>query len=154
MRRGATAVMVLTLSVSAFAADPFVGTWKLNEKESKTSSGQTPTGRITTYESIPNGLRFSIQGEDGKPADQAEFVFDGKAHATTSSPLVRGTGADTAVYVRPSSHEIKGSLKRQGNEVATTNRRVSDDGKVLTSTADGVNIKGEKFRNVLVYDKQ
>jgi len=46
------------------------------------------------------------------------------------------------------------TYKKGGKLVGTMKPEVSKDGHTLTSTGDGVNTQGERFNNVLVYEKQ
>jgi hypothetical protein len=49
---------------------------------------------------------------------------------------------------------VKSEEKRDGKIVGIAMRKVSPDGKVLTITDEGINRKGEKFSQVLVFDRQ
>jgi hypothetical protein len=57
------------LGAAAQAADPQVGTWKLDVAKSKYSPGPPPKEITLTIESQPDGLKFTIVGTDaeGKP---------------------------------------------------------------------------------------
>jgi hypothetical protein len=53
---------VCVLSLPLAAADPFLGAWKLNVAQSKSSSGKAfPAGTIT-IEAIPDGYRIASSG--------------------------------------------------------------------------------------------
>jgi len=49
---------------------------------------------------------------------------------------------------------VKSEEKRDGKVVGIAFRRLSPDGKVMTITDEGTNRKGEKFSQVLVFDRQ
>jgi hypothetical protein len=51
-------------------------------------------------------------------------------------------------------HTVRSEEKRAGQVVGIAVRKVSADGKVLTITDEGTNRKGEKFSQVLVFDRQ
>ena len=95
-----------------------------------------------------------MQGQGITGSDQVTLLFDGKEHPADTSQIVRNTGADTVVGKRPNANTIEVTFKRGGKVVATLKREVSKDGRILTATGNGVDAKGEKFHNVLVYDKQ
>jgi len=46
------------------------------------------------------------------------------------------------------------TLKKSGKVVSTARRVVSKDGKTLTLTITGTNAKGQKVKNIAVYEKQ
>jgi hypothetical protein len=85
--------IVLTLAVCffgevvCFAADAFIGTWKLNEAKSKLSAGG-PKNTTVVYEAAGDNVKVTTDGtEDGKPT-HSEWTgkFDGK---TTRSQEIR-----------------------------------------------------------------
>ncbi len=154
MRFGKLFAVALVISISVFAADPFLGKWKLNEQKTTVNAGQSPSNRTTTYETVSNGIRITMQGDGITGSDQVTLLFDGKDHPADTSQIVRNTGADTIVSKRPDPNSIDVTFKKGGKVVGTMKREVSKDGRTLTATADGVNTKGETFHNVLVYEKQ
>ena len=80
---------------------------------------------------------------------QSTANFDGKDYPVTGAP-----DFDTVVQKRIDTHTIEFTRKKAGKVASTATRVVSKDGKTSTVTDKGVNAKGEKFSNTLVYDKQ
>src|SRR2546423_14707810 len=97
MRFGKLLGLALAVSISVLAADPFVGTWKLNEQKTSVNAGKSPSNRTTRYEAVPNGIRIVMQGEGITGSDQVTLFFDGKDHPADTSQPVRNTGADTVI---------------------------------------------------------
>ena len=75
--------------------------------------------------------------------------LDGKDY-----PMVGSANYDTLNAVPVDALTVKSEEKRDGKVVGVAMRKVSPDGKVLTITDEGTNRKGEKFSQVLVFDRQ
>lgn len=145
--------LVLALSTVALAADPFVGTWKLNVAKSKFLPGQALKSGTSTFTVQDNGYRIVFDGveSDGKPSHQENAISDlnGKEHPVSGQP-----NFDTAMAQRVDANTIVGLRKKDGKEVGSMRFVVFKDGKTLTITMKGVNQKGEDIGRTLVYDKQ
>ena len=132
--------------------DPFIGTWKLNLAKSKFSPGPPPKSQTVTYEAIGQGVKITVKGTDaeGKPIDiQSTANYDGKDYPVTGDPNV-----DMIARKRIDAYKMEITRKKAGKVVSTATSVVSKDGKTRTVTEKGVNSKGEKISNTLVYDKQ
>ena len=142
-----------TSSLSSFAqTDPFIGTWKLNLAKSKFSPGPPPKSQTATYEAVGQGLKITVKITDaeGKQIEaQSTANFDGKDYPVSGNP-----DQDMTTMRRIDAYKIEFTRKKVGNVVATVTSVVSKDGKTRTVTEKGVNAKGEKFSNIVVYDKQ
>ena len=94
-----TAVLALVLcfvgSVVCFAKDPNLGTWKLNEANSRWSPG-APTNRTVVYESSHGDVKVTVDGTDagGNPIhNEWSGKFDGKDY-----PVSGDSTSDTRAY--------------------------------------------------------
>jgi hypothetical protein len=68
---------------------------------------------------------------------------------------MKGSANYDTLNARPvDAFTVKSEEKRDGQIVGIAIRKVSPDGKVLTITDEGTNRKGEKFSQVLVFDRQ
>src|SRR5438046_1566955 len=74
--------------VICFAADPQLGTWKLNEAKSKFGAG-SPKFTTVIYEASGDSVKITVDGTDGdgKPV-HTEWTgkYDGKDYAVTGDP--------------------------------------------------------------------
>ena len=137
-----------------YAADPFAGTWKLNESKSKLARG---TGKNTkvVYDSKRLGRgRWEIKGDgvdaDGKPVhSEWKGKFDGKDYEVTGDP-----NADMRSYTKVNDQTLDMTVKKSGKVVDTGRIVVSADGKSRVVTLNGTTAKGKKFTNTAVYDKE
>jgi hypothetical protein len=140
---------VCVLSLPLAAADPFLGAWKLNVAQSKSSSGKAfPAGTIT-IEAIPDGYRIASSGVT------TPFILhlNGQDYKDDSKGFAATTGADTSSARRINGRTLETTFKRSGKVVGTIRREVSADDRLLT-TMDGVNTKGEQIHSVVVSDRQ
>jgi hypothetical protein len=140
-------------SASAQAADPLLGTWKLDVAESKFSPGPPPKSITVTFEQAGEGVKVTADavGADGK-ATHTTYTgnYDGKDYPVTGS----GTGADTVSLKRVDARTTERTDKKGGKVVMTFTRTVSSDGKLLTVTIKGTNRKGQTVNDVVMLAKQ
>jgi hypothetical protein len=154
MKARATVLTLALCFVGAavcFAADGFMGTWKLNETKSKLSPG-TPKNSTVVYEASGDNVKVTIDGtdSDGKPAhNEWTGKFDGKDYPVTGDP-----SSDSRSLKEIDDHTLTFAVKK-GDKVTTTGRIVlSADGKIRTVTTSGTDSKGKKISGTAVYDKQ
>ncbi len=154
MKARATVLTLALCFVAAavcFAADAFIGTWKLNEAKSKIDAG-SPKNTTVVYEAAGDSVKVTTDGTngDGKPS-HSEWTgkFDGKDY-----PVTGDGSADTRSYTKVDDHTLAFTNKK-GDKVTITGRGViSADGKTRTVTITGTDSKGHKFTSTAVYDKQ
>ena len=152
MRKAMFFLAVLGLAGSLWAADPAVGTWKLNIAKSKINSGPAPKREIATFTAQDNGLKLVVDGIDGKgKAYHVAYTakFDGK-----DQPVAGFTDADTIAINRIDAHTFYELFKKAGKEVVNARLAVSRDGKTLTRTTNEKNAKGQAVSDIEVYYKQ
>lgn len=143
------ALWVLAMGV-CFAADPQMGTWKLNEAKSKMGKGMSKNSTVT-YKSMFGRVTVTIDGTDehGKAFhDKWSGKFDGKDYPVTGSP-----SSDMRSYKKVDDHTLEFWVKKGGQVMASGKIVVAADGKSRTVTASGKDEKGKKFKTVAVYDK-
>ena len=134
-----------------FAADVFIGTWKLNEAKSKIAAGSLKNTTVV-YEAAGDSVKVTTDGTDGdgKPS-HSEWTgkFDGKDYPVTGDP-----STDTRSYKTVNDHTLAFTNKK-GDKVTISGRGVvSADGKTRTVTITGTDSKDKKYTSTAVYDKQ
>jgi hypothetical protein len=151
-----TKTALLTLAFSLFAAglclaaNPQMGTWKLNEKKSKLGNGMAKNSTVV-YQSIVFQTKVTIDGTDpeGKPMhSEWSGKFDGKDYAVKGDPT-----SDMRSYRKVDDRTLAFTVKHHGKSVASGRIVVAADGKSRTVTASGTDPHGKKFKTVAVYDK-
>ena len=154
--RNKTIALSLGLILAAgalYAADPFMGTWKLNESKSKLTRG---TGKNTkvVYDDrlIRNKVTVTTDGvdADGKPVHgEWKGKFNGKDYEVTGDP-----SGDMRSYTKVNDQTMDMIVKKGGKITAHGRVVVSADGKSRVVTMTGTTAKGKKFTNTAVYDKE
>lgn len=135
----------------AFASNPMMGTWKLNEAKSTFPPG-APKNPTVKYEAAGKEIKVTVDGvdADGTPThNEWTGKFDGKDYKLTGDP-----NADMRSYKKIDDHTTELTQKKDGKVVATGKIVISADGKTRTVTVSGTNAKGEKVTSTAVYDKQ
>ena len=153
MKKMLALVMLATVLFAgpAFAADPIVGSWKLNVTKSKFSSGtELKAGsRVYTEADGTYTLDQKMTGADGKETSYRVQYSDGKDRKQSM-----GGAVDTTHAKKVDANTWDFDLKKDGKVVGHVHRVVSADGKTLTVHNTGMMISGAKGEQTLVYDKQ
>jgi hypothetical protein len=135
----------------ALAADPIVGTWKLNVAKSKFSTGQEMKASTRVYAEA-NGvytLDQKVTGADGKEMSYRVEYSNGKdMKQSMNGPL------DTTHAKKIDANTWDFDLKKDGKVVGHVHRVVSADGKTLTVHNTGMMLSGVTGDQTLVFDKQ
>jgi hypothetical protein len=144
------AVCVFAVAVS-FAANPNMGTWKLNEAKSKLPATAVKNNTVV-YEAAGDSIKVTVDGTDaeGKPThNEWTGKFDGKDYPLTGDP-----SADTRSYKVVNDNTTDLTNKKGGKTTLSGRIVVSTDGKSRSITVSGTDSKGVKVKYTAVYDKQ
>jgi hypothetical protein len=136
----------------AFAADPIVGTWKLNVANSMSNTGAALIAGTRVYTEA-NGLYTldqKLKGADGKEISIRIQYRDGK----DVRDIAGTSGTDTTFAKKIDANTWDFDLKKDGKVVGHVHRVVSADGKTLTVHNTGVQVSGAVGDETLVFDKQ
>jgi hypothetical protein len=148
---GLTLAFFFFAGAACWAADPQMGTWKLNERKSKITPETRKNTRVVCS-SMFGQVKVKSDGIDanGKPIHtEWSGKFDGKDYPVTGDPY-----SDTRAYTRVNERTLTTANKKNGKVRVTGQIVVSADGKTRTVTINGTSPKGTKFKNVAVYDRQ
>ena len=138
-------------SAVCLAADPQVGTWKLNEPKSKIAPGTLKNTQVV-YSSMPGQVKVKSDGieANGKPIHvEWSGKLDGKDYPVTGDP-----NSDTRSYTKVNDRTLTTTNKKNGEVTVTGRIVISLDGRTRTVIVNGTTSKGKTFKNVAVYDKQ
>jgi hypothetical protein len=138
-------------SATCFAADPQMGTWKLNQAKSKFTPGTAKFSTVTFKNTLGN-IKATGDGiaANGNPMHvEWSGKFDGKDYPVTGDP-----NADTRSYRKVDDRTLEVTVKKNGKVTVTSRTVVSADGKTRTANVTGTTPSGKKFKNVVVYDRQ
>jgi hypothetical protein len=148
---GLTLALCFFGAAVCFAADPQMGTWKLNDAKSKLTPSMGKVNMVV-YEAAGDNVKVTVDGtdKDGK-ATHNEWTgkFDGKDYPVTGDP-----NSDERSYRKVDDRTLEFTNKKDGKVTLSGRNVVSADGKSRTTTVSGTDPEGKKFKSKLVYDKQ
>ena len=155
MIKNRIAVVAVALSFVAtaacFAANPHMGTWKLNETKSKIPAGMGKNTTVT-YAEAKDEVKVTIDGmdKDGKPTHSVWVgKFDGKAY-----PVKGNLSYNSVAYKMVNDRTNDITAMKDGKTAWTGRITVAADGKSRTVTINGTDADGKKFKGKAVYDKE
>ena len=136
---------------ACFAANPHLGTWKLNEAKSKPVPGM---GKNTTvvYADQKDKIKVTVDGvdKDGKPTHSVWVgKFDGKAY-----PAKGNLPYNSVAYKEENERTNDITTWKDGKMVWSGRITVAADGKSRTVSLNGTDADGKKFKGKAVYDKE
>jgi phage gp45-like len=152
-RRNVMPILVLLLAgaLAASAANPNLGTWKLNEAKSKLTQG-FPKNLTVVYAAEGDKIKATVDGVDGqgKPTHN-EWIgkFDGKDYPVTGDP-----SSDTRSIKQVDDRTLELTVKKDGKVTIKGKIVIAADGKSRTLTASGTDAAGKKIESASFYDKQ
>jgi hypothetical protein len=155
MMKTRIAVFAVALSFMAtaacFAANPHMGTWKLNETKSKIPAGMGKNTTVT-YAEAKDEVKVTVDGvdKDGKPTHSVWVgKFDGKAY-----PVKGNLSYNSVAYKMVNDRTNDITAMKDGKTAWTGRITVAADGKSRTVTINGTDADGKKFKGKAVYDKE
>ena len=157
MRTDRTATLIalavlVTATAATFAANPLMGTWKLNEGKSKFAPGATKNTMVTYTPAKGDMVECTVDGvdKDGKPIHWVWVgKFDGKPYPIKGSPSF-----DMLTY-NPVNDYINNTVATKAGKVVMTGvLAVAKDGKSRVVRLTGTDANGHKFTDMTYYDKQ
>jgi hypothetical protein len=144
------AALSFTAAATCFAANPHMGTWKLNEAKSKLVPGMGKNTTVT-YAEQKDKIKITVEGvdKDGKPTHSVWVgQFDGKAYP------VKGNLPYNSVAYKVVNDRTNDITAMKDGKIGWNGRiTVSADGKSRTVTINGTDANGKKFKGKAVYDK-
>ena len=145
---------VAAASVAMFAADPNIGTWKLNVAKSKfADASMAPKSAVTKIEAAAGGavnVTVDNVGTDGRQVHYTYTAkYDGKDY-----PVKGDENRDSISITKKDDYTYTVVSKKAGKVTSTATVTYSKDGKTRTVTVSGTNAQGQSGTNVQVYDRQ
>jgi hypothetical protein len=143
---------LLGLAGALFAADPFVGTWKLNAAKSKFKAGEPPKEQTVVIEQQGDNIRLTITGTSatGAPISYGYTVPAAGGKGTVQeSPIFDSVSTKR---VDPDTRETM--YLKAGKQVMTVRAVAAKDGKTMRVTVKGTDAQGKPVDGVALYEKQ
>jgi hypothetical protein len=146
-----TTALWLTAVAVGLAADPNVGSWKLNEAKSKITAGAAKNVTVV-YTAAGDSYKCVVDGVDatGKPAhNEWTGKFDGKSYPVTGDP---SADSRSLKLVSPGHYALTNS--KDGKAALTGTVEFSADNKTRTLTTHMTDAAGKTLTSIAVYDRQ
>ena len=128
--RIAAVAVALSFAAAAacFAANPHMGTWKLNEAKSKIPDGM-PKNTTVIYAQSGDEVTITVEGVDHGKAVHHVWMgkMDGKDYAAKGSDM-----HDTRAYTKVDANTLTYTVKKGGKDVGTGKVVLAADGKTRT----------------------
>ena len=150
-------IIILSVPGVLWAADPLIGTWKLNVSKSKYPPNQpAPKEQTETYRELADGqieLTYQSIEKDGSSSLLIEnFPLQGGV-----PKVLKDDSPFSFIQTRIAQDEWLVTYLIDGKQVITRHKKISKDGKTLTQTIRGmfrtIN-EGQPFEALLVLERQ
>ncbi len=156
MRKATLLLAILGLAGSLWAADPQLGTWKLNIAQSKFSPGYpAPREARFVFRAVGDRIEWILTGTNanGSPiSTKATYPREGGLVKWAVPPL--GPVGSPIVITVISPHEIYGTILKDGKQQQVDHIVISKDGRTTRETIKRSNSQGRPSEELLVFDKQ
>jgi hypothetical protein len=139
---------------AVMAADPAVGTWKLNVAKSKIPPGPQAPAKEETIVTREIGDQFEVTftgtRTDGSPISaKSTYPQQGGIVKSSAAPQERQT---VITVISPGDWYL--TALQNGKQAAVGHYVISKDGKTMTDTGKGVDDKGKPVEYLTVWEKQ
>lgn len=154
MKTLACVLMALSFSAPLLAADPFVGTWKLDVAKSTYQKGQAPKDTTVVVVEQGENAVVTVKGTaaDGTPiAIKYSVSTKGGTQAYTEGAPPSGVSVTTK---RANTTTIDATTTMNGKILSTVHTTLSADGKTMTQVRKGVNATGASVDATIIYTRQ
>ncbi len=145
-----TVALCLAGTALSFAQSPQMGTWKLDEAQSKVPAGFAKNSTVI-YAADGDNMKVTTDGTDGagKPM-HTEWTgkFDEKEYPLTGDPT-----ADSRSYKQIDDHTLVLTNKKGGKTITSGKVIVSKNGKTRTLYVTGTDPSGKSVSSISIYDK-
>jgi len=164
MRKAILFLTVFALAGSLWAADPIIGTWKLNIEKTR----ELNSGKSQNPESAANPIKEQIEVYRDLDSERIELTLtrtrtDGTSSVSKLVWPAQG-GAVTFLQGDPAGRSLIETLiapgewhvtyMRDGKQYMTVQKAVSKDGKTLRQTIKYLDRDGKLLESTTIYDKQ
>jgi hypothetical protein len=150
---GVMMISLLALATVAIAADPTVGTWKLNIAKSKLGPNTTVKELFIVTQEVGTDFETIFKGT---AANGSPFSF--KSTSPQQGGVLKSEQAPTegnfVVITVVGPGDLYGTSIQNGKQVEVTHTVVSKDGKTINRTSKAIDAQGNLNETLMVFDKQ
>ena len=138
--------------------DPFEGTWKANNERSQFDPAYTPEQACLRFEATDDGYLLVAYGiKDGQAVAErpTSIIADGRRRPIVDlngRPIPGVPPGAVSFGNQPDPNTIEAGAEADGKMLGKGTYKVSDDGKTLTVTTEGMGLKGP-FKTMAVFER-
>jgi hypothetical protein len=152
MRKAMIFLTVFALAGSLLAADPSVGTWKMNiSKSTEPDLKELTLAKRELSDGLFELVETGTQKDGKKISGKYTHPQRGGLVSSQSAPAVEGE-MTVVTIINPANFYV--TTLQKGKQVQVQHVVVNKDGKSMTISTKGIDAKGKPFEAVAVYDKQ
>lgn len=148
-------IIILAVPGTLWAADPIIGTWKLNLAESKFPATEAlPKERTEVYRELDvDQMEFIATGTD---ANGSPILFKGTWPQQGGNVKILEGGNEGISYVEtliePGNWYV--TVIQNGRQTGVIHKTISKDGKRMRQTYRSTDARGNPFERLSLYDRQ
>jgi hypothetical protein len=138
--------------------DLFEGTWKANNDKSTWDANYTPEQACLRFEPTDEGYLLVAYGiKDGQAVAErpTPIITDGRRRPIVDlngRPMAGVPSGAMSFGNQPDPHTIEAGAEADGKVLGKGTYKVSEDGRTLTATTEGLGLKGP-FKTVAVFER-
>jgi hypothetical protein len=155
MRKVMLFLAVIGLTSTVWAADPIIGTWKLNLGESKFPPTELmPKERTEVYRDLGvNQMEFTATGTEAN-GSPISFKATWPVQGGTVDILQGGDEKTSYIetLIEPGNWYV--TVLQNGKQTGVIHKTFSEDGKRMRQTYRGTDAQGNPFERLSVYDRE
>ena|SRR5580658_7121282 len=151
MRYTKLILMLLGFAMVLCAADPYVGTWKMNLAKTKYKVGTAPKEQTLTITEPGSDTNVAVAGT---ASDGSKIAVSYTIPTAGGPGKIESSAYDGISSKRIGPNEREVMYMKGGKTVYTAHSKVSADGNSLSVHSKGVNALGKNVDGTAVYDKQ
>ena len=153
MRKAMLFFAVFGLAGSLFGADPIIGTWKLNDAQSKFSEiDPTLKEYIEVYRELNSGLIEYTQIYVDTKGSSESIKFTWPRQGGIVKAPENYTTSYVVTLIAPGDWYL--TVLLDGKQIGQRHKVISKDGKTMRQTFKGMDLKGKPYDGLHVLEKQ
>jgi hypothetical protein len=144
-------VIGVFFATAVWATSPFIGTLKLDLAKTKFTAGEPPRDETLVASDAGDRATVAMTGTtaSGRPISM-RYAVPAKGGAAE----IQEAPCDAMTVTRTGANVTDSVCTRGGRQIGTRHTEISEDGKTITATVDGIDPLGRRVSGVEVYDKQ
>jgi len=154
MRKLILFLVIFSFPTILWAADPIIGTWKLNiDKSNLPSTGTVPKEMTETYREL-TGDQIELTWKNISKDGSSSLLVITYPIQGGAAKIQEGDTSTSFLQTKIAQDEWIVTYLRDGKQAMTRHKKISKDGKILHQTLKGFDDEGKPFEVQLVFDKQ